>query len=133
MFTLPLLAVRQGLALGDFNHSRLFPQKFLKYVFEEVELLCHKFLTTRRVQTGNLPGLNLQADKGTVTHRTMQFTTCVVAVADSPYLLVNMFLGHPRVRDASADGLAQSIADEVHRHGIKPEQVEGFTPGFFTK
>ena len=128
MFTLPLLAVRQGLAMGDFNHSRLFPQKFLKYVFEEVELLCHKFLTTRRVQTGNLPGLNLQADKGTVTHRTMQFTT---AVADSPYLLVNMFLGHPRVRDASADGLAQSIADEVRRHGIKPEQVEGFTPGFF--
>ena len=131
MFTLPLLAVRQGLAMGDFNHSRLFPQKFLKYVFEEVELLCHKFLTTRRVQTGNLPGLNLQADKGTVTHRTMQFTTCVVAVADSPYLLVNMFLGHPRVRDASADGLAQSIADEVRRHGIKPEQVEGFAPGLF--
>lgn len=61
----------------------------------------------------------------------MQFTTAVVATANSDYLLANMFLGHPSVKDGTAAGLAQSICDEVHRHGIQPAQIEGFTPGGF--
>ena len=61
----------------------------------------------------------------------MQFTTAVVATANSDYLLANMFLGHPSVKDGTAEGLAQSICDEVQRHGIRPEQIEGFTPGGF--
>ena len=59
----------------------------------------------------------------------MQFTTAVVATANSDYLLANMFLGHPSVKDGSAEGLAQLICDEVQRHGIQPGQIEGFTPG----
>ena len=114
--------------MGDFHNSKRFPEDFLKYVYAEVELLCHKFLTSRMVQTGFYPCLNIQADKGTSCHRTMQFTTAVVAVADRDVLLANMFLGHPIVRDGTAEGLAQSICDEILRHGISPEQVEGFTP-----
>lgn len=124
-----LSAVRNGLGMGDFHNSKNFFFDFLPYVFEEVKSLCHKFLTTRTPQTGLLPCVNIQADKGTSCHRTMQFSTCVVAVANSDYLLANMFLGHPIVKDGSAEGLAQLICDVVEEHGILPQQLEGFTPG----
>lgn len=49
--------------MGDFHNSKKFPEDFLKYVYEEVRILCAKFLTSRTVETGMLPVLNLQVLK----------------------------------------------------------------------
>ena len=122
-----LMAVQNGLALGDFHNSKDFPDKLMKYVYEEVRLLCENFITQRTVETGFLPPMNICADKGTVHHRSMQFTTAVVALANSDTLLTNLFLGQPIVRDHSANGLAQAIVDELTKHKISPSQVEGMS------
>ena len=71
--------------------------------------MCENFITQRAVETGFLPPMNICADKGTVQHRSMQFTTAVIALANSDRLLTNLYLGQPVVRDHSANGLAQSI------------------------
>ena len=122
-----LMAVQNGLAMGDFHNSKDFPLKLMKYVYEEVHLLCENFITQRAVETGFLPPMNICADKGTVQHRSMQFTTAVIALANSDRLLTNLYLGQPVVRDHSANGLAQSIVDELTKHKISPSQVEGMS------
>ena len=122
-----LLAVQNGLAMGDYHNSHDFPLNFMKYVYEEVRILCEKFITERRPETGFLPSMNVSADKGTVHHRSMQFTTAVVALANSDHLLANIYLGQPVVRDHTAQGLAQSIIEELTRHKIQPGQVEGMS------
>ena len=124
-----LMAVQNGLSMGDYNNSWNFPFKFLQYVHEEVQILCEKFITQRTPETGYLPAMNISVDKGTVHHRSMQFTTAVVALANSDQLLANIYLGQPVVRDHTAQGLAQTIVDELKRNKIQPSQVE-VTPWF---
>ena len=68
-------AVLNGTDLGDLNHSKRFPDKFREFVAAEVRKRTVGFLGTRLPQTGFLPAVNIQADKGTTVHNTRQFTT----------------------------------------------------------
>ena len=121
------LAVTNGLPMGDFHNSRAFPANFLPYVYDEVKLLCEQFLTKRTPETGFLPPVNVAADKGTAQHRSMQFTTATIALANNEHLLVNMFLGHPQVKDHSAEGLTNSIWEVLKESKIQASQVEGLS------
>ena len=122
-----LLAVQNGLDMGEINNSKNFPEKFLPHVTKEVNKLVGEFFQNRLKQTGFLPAMNIQADKGTNVHRSRQFTTAVVVVPDSENLLVNIYLGQPVVKDHTAVGLASSIRGEIERNFIKSEQIEGFS------
>ena len=73
-------AVLNGSDMGDLNHSKRFPEKYRPYVAEEVKSRKVQFLSTRLPQTGFLPALCLQADKGTTVHNTRQFTTAAIVV-----------------------------------------------------
>ena len=74
-----------------------------------------------------MPPLNIQADKATAEHKSMQFTTAVLAVADSEHILVNMFLGQPVVKSHGAEGLSTAILENLEDNFILIKQVEGAT------
>lgn len=122
-----LLQVTNGLEMGVLNNSFNFCQKFRKYVYQEVQIMVEKFLSTRTTETGFYPALNIQCDKATSSRRSMQFTSCVCVLANSDVLLANMFLGHPIVKDGTAEGVTQLLCDELEKNKIKPEQVEGLS------
>ena len=57
--------------------------------------------------------------------RSMQFTTAVVALANSEHLLANIFLAQPIVKNHTAEGLADALMEVLQEHGIQPSQLEG--------
>ena len=57
--------------------------------------------------------------------RSMQFTTAVVALANSEHLLANIFLAQPIVKNHTAEGLADALMEVLQEHGMQPSQLEG--------
>ena len=121
------LAVQNGMPMGDFHNSKSFPAKFMKYVYDEVHLLCEDFITKRTPETGFHPPVNVCVDKATSNHKSFQFTTAVVALANSEHLLANIFLGAPIVRDHTAQGLTNLICEELENNKIQASQVQGLS------
>ena len=76
-------------------------------------------------QTGFLPSINVQADKGTNISRTRQFTSVITIVPDSDIPICFIHLGQPVVKDHSGKGISQSIRDQILRYGIQNHQLEG--------
>ena len=118
-------AVLNGTDLGDLNHSKRFPDKFREFVAAEVRKRTVGFLGTRLPQTGFLPPLNIQADKGTTVHNTRQFTTVTTITPGSASLLSVVYLGQPIVGNHTGAGVADSIVEELAKYGITASQVEG--------
>ena len=121
------LAVQNGMPMGDFHNSKRFPAKFMQYVYDEVHLLCEDFITKRTPETGFHPPVNVCVDKATSNHKSFQFTTAVVALANSEHLLANIFLGAPIVRDHTAQGLTNLICEELENNKIQASQVQGLS------
>ena len=118
-------AVKNGCDMGDLNHSKNFPSKFRPFVAEEVKSRKLQFLSTRLPQTGFLPPVNVQADKGTTVHTTRQFTTVATIVPGSSSLISIVYLGQPIVKSHSGDGVSVSISEELSRSLIDASQLEG--------
>ena len=118
-------AVTNGSDCGDLNHSKHFPDKFRPYVAKEIRKRTVQFLTSRMIQTGFLPAINIQADKGTTVHNTRQFTTAAVVVPGSESLIINLYLGQPTVKNHTGRGVAESIIEQLQKFSIKASQVEG--------
>ena len=118
-------AVLNDTDLGDLNHSRRFLEKFRSFVASEVKKRTAGFLSTRLPQTGFLPPLNIQADKGTTIHRTRQFTTVSTITPGSDSLISIIYLGQPIVKNHTGEGVADSITVELEKYGITGAQVEG--------
>ena len=79
----------------------------------------------QRERNGFRPPINVQADKGTTSHRTRQFTFLVTVVPDSPDLLVFIYLGQPVVLQHDEKGVSQSIIEQMVKWNLQPGQVEG--------
>ena len=118
-------AVKIGADMGDINHSKNFVDKFRPYVSDEVHKRTASFLTTRLVQTGYLPPLNIQADKGTNVHRTRQFLSVITVIPDSDCLLGCIYVGQPVVKAHDGHGVTVSINEGLQRFGIVCAQIEG--------
>ena len=118
-------AVLNDTDLGDLNHSKAFPDKFRSYVASEVKRRTTGFLNQRLSQTGFLPPVNVQADKGTTVHSTRQFTTVSTITPGSDSLISVIYLGQPIVKNHTGEGIANSIMEELEKYGIKGSQVEG--------
>ena len=71
-----------------------------------------------------MPPLNIQADKATSEYKSIQFTTAVLAVADSEHILVNMFLGQPVVKSHGVEGLSTAILENLTDNFYEYEQVD---------
>ena len=120
-----LKATLNGTDMGYINHSWNFPDKFRPFVAAEVRNRTTDFLSSTTSQTGFLPALNVQADKGTTVYNTRQFTTVSAVIPKAESLLNVVYLGQPLVKDHSGDGVADSIAGELTKYGVDPSQVEG--------
>ena len=120
-----LKAQLNGLDVGNINHSKEFYSWFRPFVANEVRHCVNKYFSSRLPQTGFLPPLNLQADKGTNCRRTRQFTSIVTVVPDTKDLLTNIYLGQPVVKLHDGPGISQSIIDELTKWGIVSSQIEG--------
>ena len=119
-----LKATLNGCDMGDYNNSHYFFDEFRKQVAKEVKKSVHFFLHNKTKQTGFLPPLNIQADKGTNVHRSRQFTTCAAVMPGSTDLIVNIYIGQPIVKNHTADGLASSIAEQILNNNIDPAQLK---------
>ena len=64
------------------------------------------------IQTGFLPAINIQVDKGTTVHNTHQFTTAAVVVPGSESL--NLYLGQPTVNNHTGIGVASSVSKHLN-------------------
>ena len=84
-----------GSDFRDINHSNNFPGKFLPHVTKVVTGLLKLQLSTRMVQTGKLPVVNVTADKATWKHETRQGVGIVQVVPDSEKVLQGFVLGFP--------------------------------------
>ena len=118
-------AVRNDCDLGDLNHSKHFPEKFRPYVAQEIRRRTVKYVSNRLEQTGFLPAINVQADKGTTVHSTRQFTTVALVVPGSEALITNMYLGQPIVKCHTGRGVSESIVEELQKFQIHESQIEG--------
>ena len=110
--------------MGDLNHSKNFPDKYRPYVASEIKKKKVQFLSTRLPQTGFLPAICLQADKGTTVHNTRQFTTVAVIVPGSEALITIIYLGQPIVKSHSGRGVAESMGEELGLAMIDSSQLE---------
>ena len=57
-----------GLDIGELNHSKIFPAKYLPYVANEVKKKVCTFLSSKMEQTGFFPAGKICADKATSKH-----------------------------------------------------------------
>ena len=80
---------------------------FQPFVAEQVHSWTKKKLSSRMKQTGFLPSINVQADKGTNIRRTRQFTSVITIVPDSDTPICFIYLGQPVVKDHSGKGISQ--------------------------
>ena len=119
-----LRKIEDGIDMGDINHSHNFPPKFRPFVAKVIHNRMSNFLKSRMVQTGNLPPINIGADKGTNKHRTRQFLTALTVVPDAEKLLQPIYIGQPIVKDHSGNGVALSIKGGLDGFGISSMQVE---------
>ncbi len=119
-----LRKINDGIDMGDLNHSHNFPPKFRPYIAKEIHRRMSTFLTSRMVQTGHLPPVNVGADKGTNRHRTRQFMTALTVVPDAEELLQPIYIGQPIVKDHTGQGVASSIKDGLDKFGILSVQLE---------
>ena len=113
--------------MGDINHAHNFPPKFRPYVAKEVHRRMKKFLNSRLLQTGFLPPVNIDADKGTSRHRTRQFIMALTTVPDSEVFLQAVYIGQPVVKNHSGFGVAESIKDGLDKFKIVGEQLEALS------
>ena len=120
-----LQAVKNGLDVGDINHSKDFPMQFRPFVAAEIHSRTTSFMITRSKKTGLLPPLNICADKGTNFHRTRQFITVVTVVPDSDEVLQVIYIGQPVVENHDGNGIAASIKSGLDLFKIHPTQIEG--------
>ena len=120
-----LKAVLNGTDMGDLNHSYNFPDKFRSFVAMAVRNKTVTFLSSRLEQTGFLPPVNVQADKGTSVHNTRQFTTVATVVPGSDSLISTIYLGQPVVKNHTGKGVSISIVEELKKYNIKGSQLEG--------
>ncbi len=65
-----------GSNVGELNHSRKFPAAFRPFVSRAVARRIGTLISTRLVQTGHLPAVNITADKATYKHHSRQ--SCLV-------------------------------------------------------
>ena len=120
-----LKAVLNGTDMGDLNHSYNFPDKFRSFVAMAVKNKTVTFLSSRLEQTGFLPPVNVQADKGTSVHNTRQFTTVTTVVPGSDSLISPIYLGQPVVKNHTGEGITITIIDELKMYNIEESQLEG--------
>ena len=100
--------------LGNPNNSKNFPERFRGFVAAEVKRRTAKFLNTRLPQTGFLPPVNIQADKGTTVHNTRQFTTVSAFTPESESLISVVYLGQPIDKNLSGDGWLPELLRSLH-------------------
>ena len=97
-----LRKINDGMDMGDLNHSHNFRPKYRPFVAKETHERMSSFLKSRMLQTGNLPPINVGADKGTYKHRTRQFMTALTVVPYAEKLLQPIYIGQPIVKDHTA-------------------------------
>ena len=120
-----LLLVKSGAAVGELNHSRMFPASFRPSVKSVIHSRVTKFLTTPLMQTGHLPTCGLSADKGTYKHRSRQFISCVVIMPGGNNWLEVLTCGQPVVTEGSSGmQLAKNMKGGFDYMGIRAGQIE---------
>ena len=87
---------KNGSNVGDINHSKNFPQKFVFSCAKAVQQRVSTHLSSRLVATGCRPPVNIIADKFTHQHVMRQLVGAVTLVPDSPQLIQALYLGAPR-------------------------------------
>ena len=70
--TLVYLHAVNGCDVGDINHCKNFPPKFLKHVAKVLKDKLASYLASRLAQTGKRPPCKIVADKATWQHQTRQ-------------------------------------------------------------
>ena len=96
--TLVYLHAVNGCDVGDINHSKNFPPKFLKHVAKVLKDKLASYLASRLAQTGKRPPCKIVADKATWQHQTRQLIGIVTVVPESDQPIQAMILGTPVVR-----------------------------------
>ena len=120
-----LLQARNGVDIGDLNHSKMFPVTFRKHVAAVVREKVDNFTNTVLEQTGHLPVMNIIADKATWKHRTRQFVMAVCMVPNAPQLIEPIYLGFPIVKAHTGYAVVKSIKDLLDGRRICGKQIVG--------
>ena len=122
---LVVLHSMNGLDIGEINHSKVFPAKFLPFVAKEVEGRVKHFLNTRMEQTRFLPAGKVCADKATSKHRTRHFISFITVIPDSELVIQPIFLDVPLVKTHSGPEITNNIVQVLNAFNIVPEQYLG--------
>lgn len=114
-----------GVDVGDINHSRLFPSKFIKYLSETVQSKVKVFLNSRLPQTGFPPAGKILADKATSKHRSKHFISYVTVVPGATALIQPILLDINIVKGHKGTDLANDIIQTLNKYDMNKEHYLG--------
>ena len=127
---LPLLIYshhKAGADMGDINHSEGLVAKLLPDVAGVVSGKLKHFLNTRMVATGELPPINVMADKATHNRDTRQYVGLLTYNPGGDTLYKAFFLDAPKCPKGDGDYLTSNIVGVLDSYGVVNSQYSGFS------
>ena len=119
-----MLAHKNGVDIGNINHSKEFPRLFLKSVYETYKTKMVNYLSTAFPSTGH-PPINIIADKATYKHRTRQFVAPTTITPGCPQFVQSVFLDVPPVKRHDRPGVTESIIEVLDDFNVVSKQICG--------
>ena len=109
------LFVKNGVFMGDTNHSTEFPARFLKNVASVVRDKMSNVLKIKLKQTGHVRPCKIIADKDTSKHRTRQLICLTTVFPGAEDLIQTVFIDHPLIRHHKTQDVAENIVTFVKK------------------
>ena len=110
------LFVRGNVFMGDINHSKQFPEKFLSSVATVVREKIKEMLNTKLKQTGHVRPCKIVADKDTTKHRTRQLICLTTVFPEADDFIQTVYVSHPLIRYHKTEDVAQNVVRSVKEY-----------------
>ena len=118
--------MKNGVDLGDINHSFGFVPKFLPHLAAAVRKRIKTLLSSKLVATGCLPPVNIVADKATHQHKTRQLVGVITLNPGGKNLIEALYLSAPGCPRGDGEYLKDNIVGVTDKF-IDPSQYAGST------
>ena len=115
-----LVESKNGVDIGDINHSRRLPPILIKEIAADIRGNVKSFLQTRLEQTGYLPTGKLLFDSSTTKRTNREFVGFVCVVPNSENLINVIYMGHQPMVETRGEDVAKTVLDIIK---LKSEKI----------
>ena len=109
------LMVKNYVFMGDTNHSKEFPAKFISSVATVVRKKIREMLNKKLEQTQHVRPCKIVADKDTLKHRTRQLVCLTTVFPEASEFIQTVYIDHPLVKEHKTEDIAQNVVTAVNQ------------------